>query len=480
MTLRTARSHPPPRRPRRRRGVACWAAILLLAAPGCTRPTPRHVVVILVDTLRADRLGCYGYRRPTSPAIDRLAEESVLFENAFSSSAWTAPAVASLFTSLYPSEHGVTTFQRVLPKSARTLAEVLVAQGFRATALSANFAAAGTRNGVARGFDPFVEVAPEAGQRARTTLEEMKAADAVAMTDRATAALQDAFAARTFFYVHYMDPHSPYDPPEPYRGSFLHPYAGPISGAEAQLVELSVEPGKLGAADWQRIDDLYDGTVAFADAEIGRLLGELRRRGILDESIVVLVADHGEEIGDHGGIGHGQALYDEVRRVPLLVRLPGGRHGGERVKTAFPMVDLGPTLLGLLEVRDDRAVSGRDRGSLLAGADADDPEGGAFSELFEIWPPTILSPPIRHSRALATRDWSYLVGVSGNEELYHRSTDPGEKENRIARDAAEADRLRGRAATFAGRAAAHAARDVGRIEIGPEDRQRLMALGYLR
>jgi arylsulfatase A-like enzyme len=454
--------------------------VLWLSCSGCTREEKPNLIVIVVDTLRADHLGCYGYGRPTSPGLDRLAGESVLFENAYASSSWTAPSIASLFTSVHPSVHGVTTFAAALPDSLPTMAEVLQRQGFRNTGLSANFVHIIERKGFGRGFDSFAELRRPVTAGEEAEFAGFVAADAQTVTTRAIEAARASRDSRFFLYVHYMDPHSTYAPPEPFRSRFARPYDGPFTGATNQLK--SVMQGELAAndADLRRLVDLYDAEIAFTDAEIGRLLDELRRLDLLDNSVVAVLSDHGEEFGEHGGVFHGVTLYDEMTHVPLLVRLPGGRHGGTRVRPVVQIVDLGPTLLEAVGVEDDRRTQGRSFAELLAARDTATSAAPAFSELHADEPVEAALRPRTHRTAITTRDWTWIGGKDATAELYDRRTDPQQQRNRVQNETAVAASLGQDAEAFAGALRDWGTADGGQVPLRPEDREQMRALGYLR
>ena len=462
---------------RKRVGAVLLAALLVA---GCSREQPPNLVVIVVDTLRADHLGCYGYARPTSPHLDRFAAESVLFENAVASSSWTAPSVASLFTSVHPSVHGVTTFAAALPASLPTLAEVFQRHGFRNTGLSANFVHVIERKGFARGFHLFAELRRPAAAGEEEEFAGFVAADARLVTDHAVEAVRASRGAPFFLYAHYMDPHSTYAPPEPFRSRFARPYDGAFTGTTNELKDVMQGKRAANDADLRRLVDLYDAEIAFTDAEIGRLLDELRRLDLYDNTVIALLADHGEEFGEHGGVFHGVTLYDEMTHVPLVVRLPQGRHAGTRVRPVVQIVDLGPTLLQLAGVPDDRRTQGRSFAGLLAGGDAAAVTAPAFSELHPDAPVEAALRPRMHRTAITTRDWTWLAGKDGAAELYDRRTDARQKEDRVQREPVVAASFAHEATEFAQSLRQWGTAVGEQVPLRPQDREQLRALGYLR
>ncbi|HEU5321013.1 MAG TPA: cation:dicarboxylase symporter family transporter, partial [Methylomirabilota bacterium] len=301
------------------------------AAPAVAAKGKRpNVLLYLVDTLRADRLGCYGYGRPVSPHLDAFAGRAVLFERAVAQSPWTRPSVASILTGLLPTAHGVQTLEDRLPEAARTLPEILRAAGYRTAALSTNHHVA-TGTGLAQGFDDFF-------------LDEEHHAEpvvrrAVAWLDRRTA------KERPFFlYVHTLDPHAPYQPPAVWRQRFA-PGVRPEAGSREDLDRLYRSRGEERAARIAEVSRLYDAEIAAGDEAFGQLLAALRERGLYDDTLIVFVSDHGEELGERGGLGHGHSLYQELLSIPLVVKPAGRQPAGRRSSRLAQQVDLLPTVL---------------------------------------------------------------------------------------------------------------------------------------
>jgi arylsulfatase A-like enzyme len=282
------------------------------------------VIVYLVDTLRADHLGLYGYARDTDPALRAFAGDAVVFDTAIASSSWTKPSVASLFTSLLPGEHRCVQFYTPLDAGFVTLAERLRERGYATGAVVANRLVHAKDGGFDQGFAYFA-----------SPPEPQTAAEAV---DEALRFLDARRGLPTFLYVHTLDPHTPYAPPAPFDRRF-----GPAPTPERPASE---PYHYLRPEDLARLVDQYDGEIAYGDREFGRLVGALRARGLYDRALIVFLSDHGEEFLDHGGWVHGHTLFDELVRVPLAVKFPGGRHAGRRVSRQVQLVDVMPTILG--------------------------------------------------------------------------------------------------------------------------------------
>jgi len=305
-----------------------------------------NVIIYLVDALRSDRLGIYGCERPLSPRLDALAADGITFTDVVAQSSWTKAAVASIFTGEWPRAHGVNGPDDRLPDTLPTLPEILRAAGYRTGAIVAN-AYVGRPFGFARGFDHFEFIEHSRGRS--EVLHER--------TARWLESLDPA-GAPFFLYVHAIDPHAPYAPPQPYLDTFASTVADPSVGdvkTVRGLVLGSVEPSPALTSDLRA---LYDGEVAANDTSFGRLLDELEAGGELDDTVVIFTSDHGEAFGEHGNWTHGLDLANEVLSIPLVLRLPGGAGAGQKVSTTVQHIDLLPTILGLCGIDPPRRLTG--------------------------------------------------------------------------------------------------------------------------
>ena len=422
------------------RSFAIAAAVLALAA--CSpEPERPNVLLITIDTLRADRLSSAGYARLTTPNLDRLAAEGLRFTHAQTPRAKTTPAIASLMTGLYPHDHGARDL--LVPLDARhpVLAERLRDAGWSTAAIVGNYVLLDRFSGLARGFDRWTEELPD---RQGVPPDDAPQRTAGSMSDAALAELARKEGDEPWFlWLHYMDPHGLYDPPEEHR-VFRSDVPDPIPDDPGHVAEYNVPPGCRmddGRVDAARVRDLYDGEVRFADAEIGRLLDALRASGELERTIVVVTADHGENLGEHRDwFEHGRDAYETTCRVPLVLRLPAllaDRPGPGVRDGSVSLVDLAPTLLDLLELPAlGRGVSRR---SLLA---ADDPlPHPVFAEKID----GERRPGAVQAKAVRFGDWKLLRRYAFDEErlvvlsdeLYDLAADPGETRN-LAADPPEA------------------------------------------
>jgi len=307
------------------------AAIVVLW--GCTRweNRPPNVLLISIDTLRQDHVAAYGYDRPTTPALDRLAAEGARFANAWSTSSWTLPSHISALTGLLPSSHQVEGQNDRLSEEIATLAEAFASEGYASAGFVSHVYLDG-QYGFSRGFDEYVT-------RPTQIAEEV--------TDQALGWLDDHRRRPFFLFLHYFDPHADYAPPAGYAERFDDDYQGPSSGEYDFLRQFEDPAVPLPEDVARHVVALYDGEIRYTDDQIGRVVDRLREDGRLDDTIVAVFSDHGEEFKEHGSFGHGGTLYSEVTRVPLILRYPHRIQPGTRVEHPSVIADL-PAVISLL------------------------------------------------------------------------------------------------------------------------------------
>jgi choline-sulfatase len=387
---------------------------------------PSNIVIVTLDTTRADRLSAYGYMDAVLPHLDRLAAEGVVFDQAISVAPLTLPAHASLFTGLLPPSHGVReNASPPLGDAYVTLAEILRTRGFRTAAFVGSTVLDADR-GLAQGFEHYSGVAAGAPERRQRRADEV--------IGEATRWLEDVRGARFFLWAHLYDPHRPYDPPAPYQ-SMHNPYLGEIS---------------------------------FADSQIGRLLQALERERLLDQTIVIVAGDHGESLGDHGERDHGIFLYDSVLRVPFILRAPDltPRRIGEVVR----LTDVMPTVLELLGIpappTDGVSLVGLMRGTeqdldLEAYAESQYPRHFGWSPLYTV------------------RQGRYKFIEAPRPELYDLERDPFETRNIYGQHPSAVAALRRRVAALRQERAGPDSSESGSVAVTQDVRRRLEALGYI-
>jgi len=375
-------------------------AVVVAAPAAAAAPRPaRNLLIITLDTTRADHLSAYGGREAKTPVLERLAREGTRFEYAFAAAPVTLPSHASLFTGLYPTAHGIRNNGNFrLEAGALTLAEALRAQRFTNGAVIGS-QVLDSRYGLDQGFDDYDDQLPPE-ERVKTLFTERTATE---VADRGIDWLRQRGEERWFLWLHFFDPHFEYRPPEPFKTEYAgHP---------------------------------YDGEIAYADREVGRVLEALRELGQLDTTLVVVTSDHGEGLGDHGESSHGLFVYDATMRVPLLLRHPGSVPAGRVVAPLVRLIDVFPTALDLLALPPAApGIHGVTLRPLLEGKQ--DPPRQAW---LESWLPRL------------NYGWSELTGVreaswkyirAPRSELYAVASDRQEARNVIETEAQRAESMR--------------------------------------
>ncbi len=345
--------------------VRSLLAALVLGAAACGPSEPaRRVILISIDTLRADHLSAYGYERLTSPNLDRLLADSVLFERAYSQASWTLPSHMSMFTSLYPTVHGVIDTDRRLASDIWTLPELLKRQDFETTAFT-DGGYIGGQYGFADGFDEYRQEDFQS-QSGKQGLE--KNYPYIEKWVRSEA--DESF----FLFVHTFDTHGPYRAEGEHFGRFMSEAQATPEGIDA-LEYLKT----LGDSDYLELDRFeslehviaaYDGGISFVDHMLGRLFRLFEELGIYDDTMIVVTSDHGESFLDEGVyLGHGAFLHDGEVRVPLIVKFPSNRYGGQRVDGVVESLDILPTILAALQIQRPKGLitQGMDLARLLRG-----------------------------------------------------------------------------------------------------------------
>jgi hypothetical protein len=434
---------------------AAWSAPEIMSREGVE--SGLDVILISLDTLRADRLGCYGYPLNTSPNLDRLASRGVRFESAVSQAPWTYPSHLALFSGLY--------FTSLDIKEAPTLAEVLRAEGYRTEALTGG-GQMDFRMGFAKGFDTY---------RLSDWIRELP------MLERW---LERSSQRRRFLFLHTYEIHDPYVHTEFAEGKD----GGRAQGRFGKRKFWGLR-GTMTATERDYVSSLYDGGIAYTDGQLGELFGMLDRTGALERSVVIVTSDHGEQFWEHGTWRHGMSLHDHQLLVPLIVHLPEslkaklgsvGELTGRTIASQVRLIDLYPTILDLLEIQGDRPIHGRSLRPLLEGRDLDPVD--AYAERLNL--------EHRESKALRTERFKYIysypkpIGIEQGDkerwELYDLARDPAEQTNLAERYPDEVSRLHARLLSLLkGLRDSEDLPDQPEEEMDPDLEQRLRALGYL-
>ena len=421
-----------------------------------------NVLLVILDAARAGNVGAYGYGRRTTPEIDRLAREGVLFEQAYSPAVFTLSAMASAWTSRYPDEHHVgVAHDAPLPGDRPTLAERLGAAGVETVGLVGN-SMAGPAFGLARGFERFEEVQLRKGHRAAAV----------------TASFVDWLAGRPegrrfFAYVHFREPHFPYDPLPPYDTLFGPD--GPLGqgprSSPGWYGEVNEGQRAMSKAELAHFLRLYDGNLAYADAQVGELRRALERRGLLESTVLILASDHGESFYEHRWLGHNQQVFEESTRVPLVLRFPGAAAKGTRVRGLVDLLDLAPTVAEVMGLPADggpgQPFSGRSLLPTVFGAPGK-------PATFAITTGELRGHGLRHER------YKYVRNVRwGTEQLYDLERDPLERESVAAGHPVRTAYYRQELFRRVLRSLSAPARAGGPARLTPEQQENLRSLGYV-
>jgi arylsulfatase A-like enzyme/Tfp pilus assembly protein PilF len=405
--------------------VAGWLGWRWTSAPSAHRGP---IVVVLIDTLRADRLPAYGYTQVSTPVIDALAADGVLFESAWAHSPQTFPSHVSIFTGRLPFEHGVRDNLGFTVKADEgLLAEMLRRRGY-ATGGFVSAYVLRTETGIGRGFDTYDARLPVSSPEVAIGEVQRDGADTVAA---ATAWINAQTSSQFFLFLHLYEPHTPYTPPARFR-RFLP----------------------------------YDGEIAYDDELIGRLVAVLKEKGLYDPALLILLSDHGEGLGDHGEQEHGLFLYRETTQVPLIVKRPAQRESGRRVGAPVQHIDLVPTILDVVGAERPAGLRGRSLLPLLSGGAI--PEQGIYAEAL------YARFHFAWSELYSLTDARYRLIRAPRDELYDMQQDAGERTNvAAARESARIAMRQALEKLMAG------ARIDEPAQVTAEDRERLKALGYV-
>jgi arylsulfatase A-like enzyme/Flp pilus assembly protein TadD len=428
--------------------IIAWVAVLFVAIPSlCQRPANRaaarsatngrrpNVLLITIDTLRADHVGCYGAKSVDTPTFDALARDGIVFDRAISQVPLTWPSHATMLTGTYPFQNGVRDFTgHPLSPQFRTIAEAFKQTGYATGAVISSFVLDRSW-GLARGFDFYDDAfSATAFQERDLALVDRKAQESV---DHALKWLEKTPKRPFFLWLHLYDPHSPYDPPEPYRTLYK--------------------------------DHLYDGEIAYADHELGRLIASLKNRGAYDNSIIALVSDHGESLGNHGEQEHGFFIYNSTIHVPLIIKAPSSRRFQRgHIVRPVEITAIGPTLLEMAGLKD--AIQKQFQTSSLLMTE--DTEQEAYSETFYPFSSFGWSP----LQSLQTKQYQFIEAPE--PELYDIAQDPDEKNNLVAQQPAIVAVLKAKMRQKVERNPFQS-RSSDTTGLNPASSEKLRALGYV-
>jgi arylsulfatase A-like enzyme len=454
---------------------------------------PRLVILISIDTLRADHLGFHGYPRPTSPNLNAFSAKGIVFDDASSTTSWTLPAHASMLTGLNPLRHKVRTDRRAMPNSIPTLATTLAKHGWRTAAVVNSTYLRRENWGLMRGFEDYfwVEETPE------------RISPSTWVTDQAIRWTGQLGPRPTFLFMHYYDVHSDYASLPEYESELVEPYSGIADGTtwqiflsivddeflaachrdfdidrctivEGKVLDESQEKVHFDARDIEHLVQLYDAGIRQMDAELARFFDLLDGQGLLEQAVIFITSDHGEEFMDHGSLQHAVTQYQEMLHVPLLVRGPGIPEG-VRESTPVSLIDIAPTILGLAGIQVDHEFDGIDLARLWQGQPPPDVEARTlYGEA-----PGVIGGAGGKKLFRSIREGRYKLqfeSYQGTYELYDLEADPNEQTNIAERE----PEVRQRLIQAMKKRYWNLEPDDPNAEIGAEDAARLRALGYFR
>jgi len=453
------------------RRLAASLIVALLACHDSPPPAPREpihkIVLISLDTLRADHLGVYGYPRDTTPKLDALAQESFVFDRMLAPAPNTPPSQMSMMTSLYPGRHGFTGEGDKLSPAIETLAERLRDAGLR----TAGYVDGGFLHsvfGFNRGFETY----------------DHRGGGLAQILPRVFGWLDQHDSEAFFLFVHTYDIHAPYLSPAPYAGMFHdRPYAGDLVATAKRLDEIFLKKIELDPVDLQHLVDSYDEGIRYTDSQIGRLFEYLEARGRFEDSWIIVTSDHGEEFGEHGSVIHWQLYYQPNLRIPLIVRPPGGVDGPLRIAGAAELIDILPTLLALVEAEPLEAAQGRSLTSEMSArrkAGRAVPLAESSHRIALAWWP---HPKKNFLRSIVQGDYQLIFNElsQGRPRLFDLAADPMAQHNIAEEKPILVSRMRKRGLEAMKENQPIAAAGEGEeLMLAPEIREELEALGYGR
>lgn len=474
--------------------LLAWAVRVGTLSPGFWTSdkgaaSPPNIVIIVMDTARQDRLSCYGYDRETSPRLRELAEESTVFDRAYSTSSWTSPAHASLLTGLYPASHGVTQENWKMSRELVTLAEVLSENGYETTGIIEN-SILSTEYGFQQGFSSY-----------HLTSRVQKMLDRAGLTGRSETgnhatdlflrSLRDRESEEPFFvFVNLIAPHQPYDSSREFMGEF-------VSDRDIDLVSNMWPEYYLGQKEFtseelRHLNELYDAELLYTDYLVGLMIDELKSSGYWDDTVFIVTSDHGENIGDHGHMDHVFSLYETTVKIPLIIHDPPRFREGSLDHRPVTLVDIFPTALETAGIgTDDYPCQGL---SLLSEGFTE--ERPILSEYY--WPVQAfgrygeanrasgrLDVFRRRIRSITVGGAKLVWGGDGRHEFFDLDADPGEVVNLLDREgsAGEAQALEQRLAEIVRRLESEmkvVPASVRADELDEDTREALRSLGYLQ
>jgi len=394
------------------------SSIRSLETSAALRP---NVILYVIDTLRASHLEPFGNSKAATPNFISLAENATICLSATAHTSWTRPSVVTLLTSLYETTHGTSTLEHSLARSLPYLPQILQDAGYLTAAISMNGHIA-PQWGFARGFDSFDRISEE---RAELLTPPEPRAYVGKLWDRYIAPAIAVKSSPFFLYLHELDPHGPYTPPAPFDDMYPSHYRGYPEVEAEHIALVRTQLTELKPEDIEFLELRYRGEVSFVDAVVGEMIKRLESEGLKENTIIIIVSDHGEEFGEHGGIGHSVTLYEEVLHIPMLWMWPGHVVAGHRTNAQVGLIDVAPTLLSLLGMDIPSSMQGQDISAMLFGNPYESEPRQIFSHKSDI--------PGRARQAVRVGPWKLIERIgkaSSTFELFNIEDEPAEITNR--------------------------------------------------
>ncbi len=443
--------------------------------PAKASPAPSakpNVILYVIDTLRASHLEPYGATNVKTPNFTALAQQGLMFSSAMAHTSWTRPSVVTMLTSQYETTHGTTTMEHMLSQAIPYLPEILRAAGYHTAAVSMNGHVA-PQWGFGRGFDSFATLNTERDELL-TPPEPQAYADK--LWDKYIAPGIKRDKEPFFLYLHELDPHGPYTPPAPFDAMYPTHYRGAPEVEADHIALVRTHLTELAPEDIAYLESRYRGEVSFVDAILGALMARLKQEGLADNTVLVVVSDHGEEFGEHGSIGHSVTLYEEMLRVPMFWVWPGHVEANRRVDAPIGLVDFAPTLLSLLGIPAPKEMRGQDMTSFVLGGETTSAPRPMYSYKAD--------QPGRALQAVHYGPWKLIErmwGPMSNFQLFNLSDDPGEITNRWIGERVVGGALRQSMAWERQTAGPVAPTEQNKLDtLDPETIEQLRNLGYVQ
>jgi len=462
-----------------------------------------NILLLVMDATRSDHLSCYGYHRSTTPHLQRLAEDGMLFQNAFSAAPWTPPSFASLFTGCYPSRHKVSGKNLVFDKDLVTLPQVLLENGYNTSCFSTT-ASINIVRGFSKGFDNFVEIWRRSKEIRDFDIKNIGTIvkKVVYGRDKYTYYMnrmiqkwikRNSLSGKPFFIcAHYHNPHSPYKPPKPFNKAFCEAAANQYDGEKLNFLSrrggysYMAKQVSVTEEEFDIIKTWYDGEIAYLDFRINELIQYIKDLGLYENTLTIITADHGENFGEHGLMYHQFCLYDTLIHVPLVVVWPRLFKGGGEITNLVSLVDLFPTILEILNI--DVSGCGHLDGKSFASFKNEEYHPCIFAEyepsrgvlgIFQTkYPEFDYSVYDRSIKCIRTKNYKFIQYSDGYEELYDVQNDAQERQNVLERYSEVSDELKQRLKHYTDSFGRD--REVGIVvEEDEEVRKNLRSLGYL-